>query len=120
MTTATKTDLKSAILHQLNYGKHRALTGAVLAQRLGEKDTRTMRLAIRELQKDFHPVCSLPGVGYFLAEAPDEIEECMKILHGYCVESAIHRRDMKRCLAKMVEQQQKPFGQTRLFEVPLK
>ena len=114
MIIATKTNLKSAILYQLNYGKHRALTGEVLSKRLGERDTRQMRLAIRELQKEGHPVCSLPGVGYFLAEAPDEIEKCMKVLHGYCVESAIHRRDMKRCLVKMIEQQQKPYGQRKL------
>ncbi len=46
MTIDTKEDLKQVVLRTLGRGKNSAIPGKILAQRLGERDTRNIRLAI--------------------------------------------------------------------------
>lgn len=94
----TKADLKSAVLNQLSQGKENALTGKLLAQRLGMKDTRAIREAILELITDGHPICSSPHEphGYFIAQTPEEITESLKVLRSYGKNIFLHYRDLKR------------------------
>ncbi len=110
MTTETKTDLKSAILHHLQYGKQSAMTGKVLSQRCGERGTRAMRQAIRELVQNGYLIglSPRPPYGYYLIETPEELQECMATLQGYCVNAALHRRDLKRAAS------QRLFGQRKM------
>ncbi len=104
----TKTDLKSEVIRHLHKGKQNALTGKILAQRLGEKDTRRIRLAIEDLiEQDKQPICfvtkkdNAPS-GYFIAETPKEVDECKRIIkysygiklfkHYYALERAKQER----------------------------
>ena len=91
-------DLKSAVLHQLNKGQARATKGEILAQRLGERNTRGIRLAIEELIRDGFPICSSPHkpYGYFLAETPQDITEALRVLRSYGKMIFLHYRDLKR------------------------
>ena len=94
----TAEQLKGAVLEQLGTGKATAITGSELAYRLDKSNTRTIRLAIRELIADGIPVIGSMHrpYGYFIAE---NIEEClgyMAQLRGYLIEEAKRRRDIKR------------------------
>jgi hypothetical protein len=83
----TKSDLKQAILNQLNKEKNKAIPGKLLAQRLGLKDTRPIREAHLEILSDGIPMIGTPKDGYWIA---DNIEDCneqcetlMKYLKAY-------------------------------------
>lgn len=97
MTTLAGTDLKSAVLRQLKHGKVDAITGKVLAGRLGERDTRQARQAIRELISDGIPIVGsvTAPYGYYIAETPLECETYLAELKSYLVEHAYRRRDFK-------------------------
>jgi len=100
----TKTDMRQAILEQLPRGHDNAITGDLLAKRLGLKGTREMRQVIKEMRSNGH----LIGLsvrqprGYYLIETAEELEGCMAILKGYCVEAAIARRDLKLAGSKLL------------------
>ena len=68
MATEIRYDLKLAILEQLNYGREKAVTGAILAKRLGQKDTREMRHVIKDLRHDGQLIglSIRPPYGYYL------------------------------------------------------
>ena len=90
--------LKSAVLSQLKNGKANAITGKLLAQRLNERDTRQIRLAIEELIRDGYPICSSPHkpYGYFIAENVGEITEALRVLrYGYGMEIFRHYKYLK-------------------------
>lgn len=91
-------DLKQAVLSQLNKGKEKALRGETLCQRLGQKDSRKIRLLIQELIADGQPICSTPHppYGYFLAETPEEVKEALIVLRSYGKMIFLHYRDLKR------------------------
>ena len=79
-------ELKSAVLSQLSKGKENAITGKDLAHRLGQRDTRQIRLAIDELIQDGNVICSTPHqpYGYFIAATREEVNEAMRRLkYGY-------------------------------------
>lgn len=98
MVIETQSDLRQAILEQLNIGKDKAITGDQLAKRLDLKGTREMRQTIKEMRHAGHLIgLSVKSPrGYYLINTADELNECMTILKGYCVEAALARRDLKR------------------------
>ncbi len=93
-------DLKAEVLRQLSIGKSKAITGALLKQRLGLRDTRPARLAIIDLIEDGHPVIG-DSKGYYIAETTDDINEAMQTLKNYGISVIIHRRALKHCLKRM-------------------
>lgn len=97
MVTEIRSDLKLAILEQLNYGRENAITGADLAKRLGQHGTREMRHVIKDLRHDGQLIglSIRPPYGYYLINSAEELLECMATLKGYCCEAAIARRDLK-------------------------
>lgn len=105
-------ELKQQVLHQLGTGKHKAIPGRVLAQRLGfdedAPNTRAIRLAIVELIKEGHPIIgrNQEPKGYYIADNIPEIKEQMEILRGYIIELAKHRRDLKLCIRTIQKEKQ--------------
>ena len=99
MVIDLKQDLKAEILRHLPHGKATAITGKALASLCGERGTRFLRSSIRELINEGNLIgLSLNGKsgGYYFIETPDELEECLVTLRNYCVQAALHRRDLKR------------------------
>lgn len=103
MITAEKIDIKTDILRCLRRGHNQAIRKDTLRKVLNLRDDREMRQIIIELIKEGTPIVTAKTkpFGYFIADTPEEIKECMEKMKGYCIESAIHRRDLKRCLDKM-------------------
>ena len=93
-------DLKAEVLRQLGIGKDKALTGNLLKQRLGLKDTRPIRLAIIDLiVDDGIPIVS-NDKGYFLAQTPEECKEALKKLRAYGVMLFRHYKYLKLAAQK--------------------
>lgn len=93
-------DLKAEILRQLNIGKDKALTGALLKQRLGLRDTRAIRLAIINLIVEDGIAIVSNSKGYFLAETPEECKEALKKLRSYGVMLFRHYKYLKLAARK--------------------
>lgn len=102
---------KQEVLYQLSHGKSKAVTGKLLAKRLGQKDDRTIRLAIRELIHDGVAVASSVGgpPGFYLIESREEAEEYMAALKSRLVEDALRRSDFKRASRHIRVPQQLSF-----------
>lgn len=97
------TELEELVLGELKPGHHHAIPGRLLAIRLGYKGDRGIRLAIRSLIEQRHPILSSikPPVGYFIAETQEEIKEYQEVLQSRILEDARRKRDIKlasRCL----------------------
>lgn len=104
----TKTDLQEAIVSELKRGKLNALPGRLLAQRLGFKDDRQIRLAIRELIAKGYPIASSvsPPMGFFIAQDRKEAERYLSDLKGRLVEDAYRRRDFKIAARAVIQPEQ--------------
>ncbi len=104
----TKVDLKHAILHHLNRGRLNALPGRILAQRLGFKDDRRIRLAIRDLIAEGYPIASSvsPPMGFFIAQDRKEADQYLSDLKGRLVEDAYRRRDFKIAARAILQPEQ--------------
>ena len=104
----TKIDLREAILYQLQRGKQNALPGRILAQRLGFKDDRRIRLAIRELITEGYPIASSvsPPMGFFIAQDRIEATQYLSDLKGRLVEDAYRRRDFKIAAKAILQPEQ--------------
>jgi len=90
--------LKFQVFGQLQRGRYKAITGKILAQRLGLKDDRRVRDAICELIQDGVPIVSSTvwPQGFYIAETKEEIKEYAKAMKSRLVEIAIHRRNVLR------------------------
>jgi len=100
----TKAELRQAILYELPHGHANALTGDILAKRLELRGTREMRQVIKGLRQDGYLIglsVKAPR-GYYLIETAEELQGCMAILKGYCVEAALARRDLKLAGRKLL------------------
>ena len=97
--------IQTQILNQLKPGKHSAVPGRVLANRLGFKNDRAVRLEIRELIRTGHPIASSvnPPYGYYMAATTEEIEEYLRVMRTRLVEDAYRRRDFKNASRKLYE-----------------
>jgi len=100
--------LKQEVFHQLKIGRHNAIPGRILAQRLGFKTDRAIRQAILELVKGGTPVIgrSTPPYGYYIADNIPEIQDQREVLKGYIVELARHRRDLRLCIRTIQHEKQ--------------
>ena len=99
-------DLKSAILFNLKHGHGNAIKQKDLALLCGSS-ARTMRLAIRGLIDDGHPICGSPHppYGYFIADNQEEIEAELKLLkYGYGMELLRRYSTLKKIKASFVLQ----------------
>lgn len=104
-------NLKARVKSQLKTGKANAITGKELARRLGMRDTRATRLAIRELIADGIPVIGSmhPPYGYYIAANVQECNVYMAQLRSYLIEHALRRRDIKRASERYFTGQMEMF-----------
>jgi len=100
MTIDTKAELRQAILEQLGTGKAKAIPGKVLAQRLGERDTRSTRLAMIDLIVEKGIPIVFSAKGYYIAETPEECKEALKKLRKYGVMLFRHYKYLKLAARK--------------------
>lgn len=103
MVIDTKEDLADAVLRQLSKGKENAVSGKQLAQRLGERDTRYIRLAIIKLIESGKPICGISGTGYFIAETPEECQECLDRLMSYIKMLSNHHKYLLRASKNIID-----------------
>jgi len=98
----TDHDLRQSVMRILQRGRSKAIPGRVIAQRLGFKDDRQIRLVIRELIAEGYPVAAAvqPPMGYFLVESVAEAKEYQEGLKGRLIEDALRLRDFKRGAGK--------------------
>ena len=102
-------DLHKSVLQILQHGRHRAITGKDIAHSLGFREDRQVRLAIRDLIAEGHPVASAvqPPMGYFLVESLAEAKEYQAGLRSWLIHDALRLRDFKvsagRYLANVVQ-----------------
>ena len=115
MSTAieTKKYLKENILYNLKHGQQNAIKKVELARRC-EVHERGLRLAIRELIDDGHPICGSPHppYGYYIADSPEEIKAELELLRGYGKELFRRYSTLKKIKASFVLQHpgQMPLG----------
>jgi len=91
-----KSDVKQILLN--HQGRDRAVPGRALAQRLGYKDDRAIRLVIRDLISEGVPIASTTEspAGYFVVVNQDEAEQYANSIKNRLIENAIRRRDFRR------------------------
>ena len=95
---------KIAILRLLDYGQQRAMTVRELAECLGERDHRKVRLMIRELIAEDHPIASSTGEppGYYFIQSWEEVEAYNNILTARIHEVAERKRDFNRAAEQLL------------------
>lgn len=98
---------KSTVLAQLNTGRAKAVPGKLLAKRLGERDTRQIRLTIQELREEGIPIIGSPSppYGYYIAETAEECTENLKQIRSYGVMLFRHYKYLKRAALKKFSKQ---------------
>jgi len=101
-------DLKAQVLESLKVGREKALTGKLLASRLGFRNDRQIRLAIRGLIKDGYPVASsvIPPLGFFIAQTKEEVDLYAATIKSRLVEDAYRRRDFLRASRNIKQPEQ--------------
>ena len=97
--------IQAQILSQLKPGKYNAIPSRVLANRLGFKVDRAIRLGIEELIQEGYPIAASvnPPCGYFLATTSKEINEYSGVLRARAKKIFIRRRDFKNASRKLYE-----------------
>ena len=100
--------LKNFVLKELQRGKLKAIPGNILAKRLGYKNDRIIRIAIRELIADGIPIASsvIPPVGYFIPETKEEVRQYAANIKSRLIEDAYRRRDFLRAARKITQPEQ--------------
>ena len=102
-------DLHKSVLQILQHGRHRAITGKDIAHSLGFREDRQVRLAIRDLIAEGHPIAAAvqPPMGYFMVESIAEAKEYQAGLRSRLIHDALRLRDFKvgarRYLAKAIQ-----------------
>ena len=99
----TDVNLADAILTQLQKGKEHAITGKILAQRLGLRGTRSIRIAMAEMRHAGIPIIG-GRKGYFIAADINELNEARQYLKSYIIDLAKDLRDLKRIAQKYAGQ----------------
>ncbi len=85
-----------------HYGHEDAITGQKMADILGFKNDRIIRLVIRELIKEGLPIAA-SGKGYFITETWAERQAYLDDLKSRLIQDALRRRDYKLCSARYLE-----------------
>ena len=111
----TKADIKHeihAILLQ-HHGRQNAITGMAIAHKLGFKENREVRRAIRGLINDGVPIASTTEspAGYYIIINREEVDIYMKRLRDLLIEDARRRRDFRVCAMRYLEN----VGQGRMI-----
>lgn len=106
------TEMQDWLLTQLKLGHAKAIQGRILAQRAGLKDDRKIRLAIRGMIEDGHPILSSvdPPYGYYFAETQKEVVDCLEVLQSRLEEDARRKRDIKLACANILKPEQLKLG----------
>lgn len=106
------TELEGLVLGELKPGHSNAIPGRILASRLLYKNDREVRLAIRSLIEQGHPILSSvkPPMGYFIAETQEEIKEYQEVLQSRILEDARRKRDIKLAGRRLLQPGQLPLG----------
>ena len=113
MVIENKGTLKSEILHYLKHGQENAIKKVALAS-ICRVNEIVLRLAIRGLIDDGHPICGSPHPprGYYIANSPEEIRAELDLLRGYGKELFRRYSTLKKIKASVVLQYpgQLPLG----------
>ncbi len=100
-------ELKQKLLRSLNNGRDHAIPGKLLAQRLEERDTRRIRLAIIDLiVEDGLPVIGDSAHGYYIAETKEECKKCLETLMSYLKMVGRHHKYLLRASQKLIKPEQ--------------
>ncbi len=100
-------ELKQDLLRSLNHGQDHAIPGNLLAQRLGERDTRRIRRAIIDLIiEDGVPIIGDSGRGYFIAETKEECKKCLETLMSYLKMVGRHHKYLLQASQKLIKPEQ--------------
>lgn len=105
-------ELKQSILFYLKHGQENAIRKVDLAK-LCQSNERAMRLAIRELIDEGHPICGSPHPphGYFIAASPEELKAELNILrNGYGMELLRRYKALKNAGRSLLHPGQLPLG----------
>lgn len=107
MVIASATDLKTDVRRILfnHHGRENAVTGLAIARRLGYRENRAVRRAIRELINEGVPIASvtMPPAGYFIVTTKEEADRYLQHLRDLLIEDAKRRRDFKKCAMQHLE-----------------
>lgn len=105
MAVETKGFRCQAVMQHLHRGRALAIKGYEIARRLGYKDDRLVRIAIRQLIADGVPVASSvqEPQGYYIVESYQEALAYMAVLRSRLIEDALRRRDFKLAAYKYFE-----------------
>jgi hypothetical protein len=95
--------LADAICAQLQKGKEHAITGKILAQRLGLKNTRSIRIAMAEMRHAGIPIIG-GQKGYFIAADINELNEARQYLLSYIKDLCLDLKYLKRISARYAGQ----------------
>lgn len=103
-----KDGLKYQVFQHLHRGKYKAISGRLLAERLGFRDDRRIRDAICQLIQDGVPIVSSTTwpQGFYIAETKDEIKHFAESMKSRIKEIAIHRRNLLRAADNIVYPEQ--------------
>ncbi len=106
------TEFEARVLGQLKLGHKHAIPGHLLAKRLELKNDRGIRVAIRSLLEQRHPILSSvrPPMGYFIAETQAEVKECLETLQKRLLEDARRKRDIRLSGEKLLQPEQLKLG----------
>lgn len=69
-------------------------------------DERALRRTISELREEGTPVCGHPKTGYFIAQTPDELDQCCAFLrsramHSLKLEARLRRMPLQALLGQL-------------------
>lgn len=103
-----RVDVKRMVLMWLKVGKPNAITERELVYKLGMRDGRAVRLAIRELIAHGWPIASSVNkpYGYYIIGSRAEAQEYVAVMRARIREDALRLKDFKRASRKIVVPEQ--------------
>ena len=110
MTTEDRTKLRSRVLATLKTGRRNAITGNDLAAALGHGDDRKIRLVIRELIMEGHPVASSVSepMGFYICTSEHEAVAYIATLRARAEEDMARLRDFEEAAATRFNMPEQP------------
>jgi len=108
--------VKQEILSLLRFGRENVITGKRLAEAMGQKNDRQIRMIIRDLIAEGHVIASTTEApaGYFIASTREEVDRYLKDMKSRLVNDAYRRRDFKKAAYNLLNP---PPGQLSFDEV---
>ncbi|MAF43087.1 MAG: hypothetical protein CMI54_02810 [Parcubacteria group bacterium] len=97
--------MRDKVISILQHGRDKAIRGSEIAHRLGCKNDRQVRLAIRALIAEGYPIASTTEspFGYFIVTDKQEAEVYAQTLRSRLIEDATRRRDFLRSAGRHLE-----------------